>query len=297
MNYKQSQDFKHQNLKFLTYNVQGLNSKLENEDFVNFVKSYDFVCLTETFIDGSFDRESFPEHIIFESKSMRYSKFGRTQGGVMVLIKKTFARFVSQIELQYDNLIAIIINPELTGTNKKVIFLSCYLPPQESRFWIDINAHDSKGPEVLEEALLEIYDKVEEFHLILCGDMNARTSNHSIHTLNLDNPDHDSEECNDFQRSSYDKKSNLFGNQLLELCQMTDSAILNGLHKFGHFEDGYTYISKQGSSTIDYFIASTEMITKELFVNLSIKERLDSDHMPVELIMKTKVPCFSNTQE
>lgn len=99
---------------------------------MGFIKSYDFVCMTETFIDGTFDGDNFPDHVVFESKAIRYSKYGRAQGGVMVLIKKTYSHFIYQIELQRNNLIAFSISPELTGMDKRLIVISCYLPPQES---------------------------------------------------------------------------------------------------------------------------------------------------------------------
>ena len=42
-------------LRYLTYNVSGLLSKLDNAAFVNYITSLDFVCLTETYIGNEED--------------------------------------------------------------------------------------------------------------------------------------------------------------------------------------------------------------------------------------------------
>ena len=36
---------------FLTWNINGLMSKLLDNDFVSYVCSFDFICLTETFVE------------------------------------------------------------------------------------------------------------------------------------------------------------------------------------------------------------------------------------------------------
>ena len=273
-------------LTFVSYNVQGLYSKLDNGDFMQYIKSFDFICLTETFVDHTFEHNCFPDHYIYESKAKRYSNYGRSQGGVLVLVKKMWLKHVMEIKLATENMIALILDSDLMNIDKKTVFLSCYLPPQESKFWK--NNGDTTGPECLEEAMMEIGNQITDFYLIVCGDLNARTADKSYKTLNLDGIEHDLEqESDDFKRTSMDNKTNLFGEQLLEFCQMTDCTIINGLQKFGSFGNEFTFVSKQGTSVIDYFLASTELILQQKFESLTVKERLESDHMPIELIMRT----------
>ena len=44
-------------LRYLTYNVSGLLSKLDNATFVNYITSFDFVCIMETYIASDFDSD------------------------------------------------------------------------------------------------------------------------------------------------------------------------------------------------------------------------------------------------
>ena len=246
------------------------------------------MCLTETFIDDQFDTGIFPEHIVYESKATRYSKYGRALCGLMVLVRKELQPFVKKIDISISNLIAILLDPKLTGSEKCIVYLSCYLPPNDSIYWN--NCTHGKGPECLEEAVLEIHDQVQNFNLILNGDFNSRTGCKNIRYNDPDDPEHEQEnEIIDYSRKSEDQKTNAFGENLLELCQMTNCAILNGLNNYGTFDGAFTYVSKQGASTVDYFLASLELIQSSLFTSLRVGNRIESDHMPVELEMNCQL--------
>ncbi|KAK7490772.1 hypothetical protein BaRGS_00018001, partial [Batillaria attramentaria] len=51
-------------LAFLNWNVDGLLSKLDDGEFIDYVSSFDLVCLVETFVD-SFSSSAFPGHAVF----------------------------------------------------------------------------------------------------------------------------------------------------------------------------------------------------------------------------------------
>ena len=51
---------------------------------------------------------------------------------------------------------------------------------------------------------------------------------------------------------------NTFGNQPIDLCDMYECMIFNGLTECG-FDDSCTYIPKTVSSAIDYFIMSRDL--------------------------------------
>ncbi len=80
----------------------------------------------------------------------------------------------------------------------------------------------------------------------MCGDFNARTG---IRNGTRDAEDLDDVFCNrdcdkePFPRRSNDTHVNTFGNQLIDLCDMYECMILNGLTECG-FDGSYTYISK-----------------------------------------------------
>ena len=78
---------------------------------------------------------------------------------------------------------------------------------------------------------------------------------------------------------------NTFGNQLIDLCDMYECMILNGLTECG-FDDSCTYISKTGSSVTDYFIMSCDLLYSVCVDSLDVGSLIESDHMPVTLKMR-----------
>ena len=88
-------------------------------------------------------------------------------------------------------------------------------------------------------------------------------------------------------RNSEDSSMNTRGNELLDFCKTNDYLIVNG-RKLGDIFGNYTSHQWNGSSVVDYFIASNANLEKIL--NFSIGEFVPwlSDHCPVDtnLILK-----------
>ena len=74
-------------LSFITWNVDGILSKLDDSDFISYISSFDFICMVETFVDH-FQSSLFPEHTDFCSPALKLSDHGRRSGGFVTLIKK-----------------------------------------------------------------------------------------------------------------------------------------------------------------------------------------------------------------
>ena len=74
-------------------------------------------------------------------------------------------------------------------------------------------------------------------------------------------------------------------NQLIDLCDMYECMILNGLTECG-FDDRYTYISKTGSRVIDYFIMSCDLFYSASVDSLDVGSLTEWDHMPVTIKMR-----------
>ena len=62
---------------------------------------------------------------------------------------------------------------------------------------------------------------------------------------------------------------NGFGSHLLNLCHAVSCSTRNGVKRFG-LDNGETYISPTGSSTIDYFILCHELCTVNVLDLLSV---------------------------
>jgi hypothetical protein len=265
---------------FLLWNVNGLFTKIRDRDFVSFIRSFDFVCLVETFMDN-LDSNMFSGYKIFYKPAVKLSKQGRRSGGVMCMIKNTFLPFVKSIDVQYTNFCVFLVDKLLFGTPKDVLYVCVYLPPEGSPFYAFFDV--DKGVSLLEECLTDIVLK-NYAYIILCGDLNSRTSNISQDSFEHFIPDTQFR-SNSFtdNRSSQDKCLNNYGKELLNMCTTLSLSILNGVCN-GDRDGCYTYISDTGSSVTDYFIFSNELLSIVYDTcELNVCERIESDHMPITL--------------
>ena len=160
-------------LSFLVFSVENLAGKLPDCSFINYVSSFDFVCLTETFADATFDFNGlFTEHVKFVAPAKRLSRQGRNSGGVLLLIKRSVCKFVKQIQINCANTVAVRIDKSVFNADKDILLIASYVAPEHSPFCDSMDLKD--GIVILEENLVqEIRD--EDLYILLCGDLNART--------------------------------------------------------------------------------------------------------------------------
>ena len=61
---------------------------------------------------------------------------------------------------------------------------------------------------------------------------------------------------------------------------MYECLILNGLSERG-FDDSCTFVSNSGSSVVDYFLLSCDMLSSVCITSLEVENMIESDHLPV----------------
>ena len=203
-------------LRILSDNIAGLLPKLDNVAFVNYITSFDLVCLTETYVASEFESNLFKNFGVVVAKAKKLSYHGRYSGGVMVLVRKHFVPFVERTYLDMDNIVVLRIKKIMLGTDKEVMFISAYLPPYNFSYW-KLTPH-GYGMEIIEKCVMDLHDKTDDFYLLLCGDLNARTASENYNQVQDDYEDVLSEVVNSFPRKSQDNHTNVFGQQLIELC-------------------------------------------------------------------------------
>jgi hypothetical protein len=292
---------KQHGLSFLNYNVCGLLSKLNSPDLIHLIQNNDIITLTETFLKTDIDPCILQDFVVYSSLAKKLSKQGRYSGGVSVLVKKSLGDHVERVQVKEDNTVAVKISKDLMGTSKDVMYVSMYMPPYDSNFWN--TCMYGYGLELLENCITDLYSKHNDCFIFFSGDLNARTAENNYSGV-------DPEDFEDmlttnkekmgtcmFERYSHDKERNIFGEQLLEFCNVYDCVILNGLVEYS-FDDSYTYVGEAGSSVIDYFVASVELLNEWRFRSLSVGDLVDSDHLPVQLsILSGKRPSCNDSKE
>ena len=152
-------------LRILSYNNAGLLPKLDNVAFVNYITSFDLVCLTETYVASEFESNLFKDFGVFVAKAKKLSYHGRYSGGVIVLVRKDFVPFVERMYLDVDNVVVLRIKKVLLGTDKDVMFISAYLPPYDSSYWKQ--TPHGYGMEIIEKCVMDLHDKTDDFYLLL----------------------------------------------------------------------------------------------------------------------------------
>ena len=274
-----------QKVSFLSWNIEGLTNKLFDKDFVCFVSSCDFVCLTETFLVDRITFDIFPDHNLFYQPAVKLTHQGRPSGGVMCLVKKVLAPLIKQIKVDVGNFILLTLDKTVLNVDKDVLYVCAYVPPEGSQYYNVLNL-EKDGVSLLENCLVDNVLLDKDVYIIVNGDLNSRTSNIS-QSISFD-PNHEDflrTHVNDdpITRKSQDKTINSFGKSLLSMCTALDLCILNGTcngDRIGRF----TYICDSGSSVDDYFLMSGTLYANYFErCHLEILDRTESKHLPIKM--------------
>ena len=268
---------------FFHWNVDGLYSKLFDDDFMEFITSFDFVCLAETFLLSFNLNDIFPDHDVYYQPAVKLSADGRPSGGIFCLIRKKFKPFIKrQIKIDAGNFLMFIIDKALFDLDKDMLYVCAYVPPEGSRYYTCLNL-DSDGVSLLENCLVDNVLLDSDVYTLICGDMNSRTADVSQPvTFDLDNfQDMHLGNNFDVQRRSQDTVINGFGKTLINMCISLNLSIMNGM-SYGDQDGRFTYISDRGSSVNDYFLVSSDLFAT-IFdkCTLNVMDHTFSKHMPL----------------
>ena len=247
-------------LKITSWNVNGLYNqsqgycKLQDDLFVNSIKSYDIIGLVETHCSEE-DRIEFENYRCYQNNRAKHVNAKKSSGGLAVLIRNTIQ---PGVEIVHTDRYAIWLKLEKSFfcSHSDTYLAIMYIPPENSTNSIRSN----DDPFQILECNIARYKQLGE--IIIMGDFNARTATYRDFIVN-DGPDlidtmyQIDEELP--QRSNYDKVANRYGNLLLELCVSSGLRILNG-RMVGDTLGKFTCHKYNGSSTVDYTLATENVI-------------------------------------
>ncbi|XP_076384071.1 uncharacterized protein LOC117218718 [Megalopta genalis] len=283
--------------KILFWNVAGLNKKMEDKEkknaFLNYIKEFDIVGLSETWIrDYKWIEikkkllEGYQWEHQHATKEDHVAK-GRAKGGILIGIKKEW-------ELKRGNLIPTV---ELIGNG--VIESKLQIGNDKWTIWTiyrDKKEKDSMT-KVIEYLRERIKPKYEDF-FIMGGDMNVRIGEEGSMGIKMAERYAIVQE----KRKSKDKTKDAEGKALLSLCKERGWYILNG-NVVGDEEGEYTYSqhrkipssSETGSSVNDYVIVNIKVLGR--IRRFQVGNRPESDHRPLEVEVNMEEEYSEDSEE
>ena len=262
----------------------GLVSKIKFGILHDFLKSIDFACLVETktnFVSA----DDFPNFEVFTVEPSKKQRFHGIHG-ICVLVRKKYSDYVSIVKGgECSNILWLNIGEQVLGTT--TMLGTCYFPHEGS-----VHFEDELYDEVIQDMINLSTEADPSF--ILLGDFNARTGTlqdildqedpfishepvkDSLESLNIET-----------RRFNTDLKTNNNGRKLINFCKMSNLVIANG--RFGQDKGvgALTCTTATGSSTVDYILASPDLLPQVTNLTVDDLDRGLSDaHSPVTIELK-----------
>ena len=209
----------------------------------------------------------------------------RGQAGVSVLIRDHHQNFVSRIHSDSPNIIWCRLDKQLLGLQADIFLAAVYLPPLQSQ--------RKAGEDVISILEKEIHKYSTQGQILLLGDFNARTGtlndfieNDADDFLTIHNTYNRDTDCP--KRNNTDYTINKVGREILRLCIGNRLRILNG-RLTGDLDGKYTCYQTNGASTVDYALASEDLIKTILGFQVQALTTY-SDHCPISLKLTSSRP-------
>ena len=279
------------NLKIACHNVEGVEQKLGEPDYVNYIEQFDIYGMVETWTGANFDFTSyFNSHTVLHSPGIKLSKMGRRSGGVILLIKDSLMKYVTRIDCNFDNTISIKIENGIFYRDRDLIITLTYIPPYNSPYYR--NKDTKCAINSVLNHLLHITEKEPNCDHLVLGDFNARIAEWQTPKSNNFEMNY-STKIEKRQRCSKDKEINFFSKNMIELCTVFDLIPLNGNCR-GDEEGEFTFSTEQGKSVVDFLLMSEDLFQDNSFCFHVNEDRIESDHFPIQFIMPVRTKCNQN---
>ncbi|MCU7801461.1 MAG: endonuclease/exonuclease/phosphatase family protein [gamma proteobacterium symbiont of Lucinoma myriamae] len=267
---------------------------MKDNSFIQGLISYDIFFLSETHI--GFDTSINIEGFQYIPVCRPVSSNNRNYGGLAILIRKSIRNGIKILQNTSSEYQWIKLLKNYFGLESDIFACFSYISPC---FFKQKSDADS-----LEAIVRDINSYRNNGHIVLCGDLNARTGI-DLDFIQTDNDQHlplDPSYIIDAdinRRKSEDSKIDDRGKQLIDLCISTRMRILNGRcigDSFGKF----TCQKPKGASMVHYAIVSEELLKNIMYFHVHPFKPLFSDcHSKLSLNLKAsfKHTVYKNTEE
>ncbi|CAB3984286.1 Hypothetical predicted protein [Paramuricea clavata] len=256
-------------LKFCSWNIEGLLGKLDDEEFLTTINSFDCITLVENWLknDSTVNIQGFYS---FSKCRQKHDRAWRNSGGITVLVGSELRKGIRFFDKESnEQFIWWKLDKDFFHMKRDLFICSVYIPPQNSPRERRLDRDHFQS---LQE---NIYKFSKLGSIILCGDLNARIGD-------LDDCIKNTSVLEDFfpstcppngsieieSRNSKDNHCNSYGKLLAELCCGNDLILLNGRTK-GDYIGQFTCQTYNGASVVDYTIVSSEVMSEIKYFTVS----------------------------
>ncbi len=268
-------------VKIGAWNIHGLGKKLKDDDIVDSVNTLDFVAFVETWTSVQ-SNVNFAGYGRFHKIRQKRRVKGRPHGGILFLYKSKYKGLIDLVECDHEDVLIVKVKASALGHSCDLYIFVVYIAPGLS------SENIGERYEYLEQCLVQYSGHGDT---LLIGDFNSRTaslsdcidvSDNDVHTYtNLDTSNEDIPD-----RKNCDATVNCYGRKLIELCQSSQHLILNGRF-LGDSMGYFTYMSKNGCSVVDYFLANVTLFKLVEYFRVTPHSHL-SDHCLLDVCLTFK---------
>ena len=273
-------------LKFLSFNVENLEPKLDEPSFIDLLYKHDVCVLTETWKNDD-TKINLPGFWDISQIRPKHRKAIRHSGGITIFVKEKLRQGVKVVQ-NTEGFLWLKLDKTFFNIDQDIYMCAAYIPPQYTTKNIN-NKTDYYTS--FYEGLLKYSGKGR---ILIAGDLNSRVGAGNVdeipdtpHIQDL-LPQDPSPELE--TRSNCDPIQNAYGRKLLQMCESFNLCIANGRTP-GDRLGNLTCFTKNGCSTVDYIIADNVLINNIKKLEILPPEFL-SVHSPLSATIKlgTVVP-------
>lgn len=160
-------------LRMCYWNLGGVNThsvnKLSDDIFLKEIKNFDIVILGETHVGNN--ENLFIEGFTYFPVCRPISTNGRYYGGLGIFRKNSIKKYIKILPTKSNDYQWIKFEKDFFNLQKDVYLCAAYIPPVNSSYYIK---HEC---DILQSIEKDIILYKQSGDILLCGDLNARTSN------------------------------------------------------------------------------------------------------------------------
>ncbi|VDI29000.1 Hypothetical predicted protein [Mytilus galloprovincialis] len=286
------------NLKIGLWNIQGLNQdKIKDPTFLNIISNMHLFSLIETWSDSG-TTLNIPDYaLICNSSRSKHKKARRNSGGIAIYAKLSLIKGLTKLPNEHSDIQWVKLNHKFFNLPKDIYLAFIYFSPENS----------SGQPKDIEEMYSKLLCNIENYsqygEVLIQGDFNAYTST-TPDFVYSDESIYPHAEDDSYiydigtPRNNLDhKRPNKSGKLLIELCKEAGLRILNG-RTIGDLLGKYTCIKYNGSSVVDYAVASANLLHVYAINSFTVHDFTTlSDHCAISCSLLTSFYDNTKTQQ